>query len=65
MNVTVPFKKDVISFLDQLSPSKKTQSVNTIYLKDDKIIGHNTDIVGFQLNIKHINFNISGKKILS
>ena len=64
LNVTVPFKKDVISFLDQLSPeAKETQSVNTIYLKDDKIFGHNTDIVGFQLNIKHINFNISGKKI--
>ena len=64
LNVTVPFKKDVISFLDQLSPeAKETQSVNTIYLKDDKIFGHNTDIVGFKLNIKHINFDISGKKI--
>ena len=64
LNVTVPFKKDVISFLDQLSPeAKETQSVNTIYLKNDKIFGHNTDILGFQLNIKHINFNISGKKI--
>ena len=64
INVTVPFKKDVISYVDQLSTeAKETESVNTIYLKNDKIIGHNTDIEGFELNIKHIKFNVTGKKI--
>ena len=64
VNVTVPFKKDVISYVDQLSTeAKETESVNTIYLKDNKIIGHNTDIEGFELNIKHIKFNVTGKKI--
>jgi shikimate dehydrogenase len=63
-NVTVPFKKAVIPFLDKLSAeAKSTQAVNTIYLEDDKLIGHNTDIDGFELGIKKINYNISNKKI--
>ena len=64
INVTVPFKNSVIPFLDELSDeSNKTQSVNTIYLKDKKIIGHNTDIEGFENAIKKINFDFKNKKI--
>ena len=64
VNVTVPFKKAVIPFLDKLSAeAESTLSVNTIYLENDKIIGHNTDIDGFELGIKKINYNISNKKI--
>ena len=49
INVTVPFKKSIIPFLDELTiEAKSTQSVNTIYLKENKVIGHNTDIVGFE-----------------
>ena len=65
INVTVPFKKKIISYMDHLSPeAKKTQSVNTIYLKDNKIVGHNTDIGGFELGIQNFKFNIINKKIL-
>ena len=47
-NVTVPFKKKLFHFLDELSPiSKKTFSVNTIVKKDKKLIGHNTDAIAF------------------
>ncbi|MDC3187728.1 shikimate dehydrogenase [Candidatus Pelagibacter sp.] len=64
VNVTVPFKNAVISYLDKLSDdAKKTQSVNTIYLKDKKVIGHNTDIEGFENAIKKINFDFNNKKI--
>jgi len=64
VNVTVPFKKVVIPFLDKLSAeAESTQAVNTIYLDNDKIIGHNTDIDGFELGIKKINYDISDKKI--
>ena len=64
LNVTVPFKKEIIPFLDQLSKeAEETQSVNTVYMKDNKIIGHNTDIEGFELNIKNTKFNATGKKI--
>lgn len=65
INVTVPFKKMVISYLDRLTPeAKNTQSVNTIFLKNNKIIGHNTDIEGFKLSIVNLKFKIKGKKIL-
>ena len=63
-NITVPFKKVVIPFLDKLSAeAESTQAVNTIYLENDKLIGHNTDIDGFELGIKKINYDISNKKI--
>ena len=64
INVTVPFKKSVIPYLDKLSPeAEQTQSVNTIILTDDVLVGHNTDISGFTKAIKDLNFNIEGKKI--
>ena len=65
INVTVPFKKVVIPYLDQLSlEAESTQSVNTIYLDNDKVVGHNTDIRGFELGIKNLKFKVFGKKIL-
>ena len=64
INVTVPFKKSVIPFLDQLTPlADQTQSVNTIFRKDNKIIGDNTDIGGFELGFKHINYDLKNKKV--
>jgi len=64
INVTVPFKKTVIPFLDELSPeAKDTQSVNTIYLQNGNVIGHNTDIAGFELAIKYAKFDLNNKKI--
>ena len=64
INVTVPFKKTVIPYLDQLSAeAEQTQSVNTIILSNDKLVGHNTDIAGFTRAIKELNFNIQSKKI--
>ena len=63
-NVTVPFKKSVIPFLDKLSfEANQTQSVNTIILKDDLLIGHNTDIVGFQKAIESLKYTIKDKRI--
>ena len=38
--------------------------MNTIFLNKDKIIGHNTDIDGFELAIKNTTFDLFGKKIL-
>ena len=64
VNVTVPFKNAVIPYLDELSDeAKKTHSVNIIYLKNNKLVGHNTDIIGFETAIKKINFNFNNKKI--
>ena len=64
INVTTPYKKKVIPYLDQLSlEAQSTQSVNTIYLNDDKVVGHNTDISGFELGIKNSKFKAKDKKI--
>ena len=64
INVTVPFKSDVIPFLDALSEeSQITKSVNTIYKQDNKIIGHNTDILGFELSLKETQFIFENKTI--
>jgi shikimate dehydrogenase len=65
INITVPFKKAVIPFLDELSiEAQNTQSVNTIYLKDNKVIGHNTDIIGFEKSIKEFKYNPSNREVL-
>jgi len=64
INVTVPFKKTVIPFLDELTAlAKEAESVNTIYKENNKVIGHNTDTEGFELAIKHINYDVKNKKI--
>ena len=65
INVTVPFKKIIIPFLDELSiEAESTQSVNTIYLRDNKVIGHNTDIFGFETSIKKSKYNLTDKEVL-
>ncbi len=64
-NVTIPFKKAVIPFLDKLSlESEQTQSVNTITFDNGNLVGHNTDIYGFEKAIKSIDFNMEEKKVL-
>ena len=64
VNVTIPFKKSIIPFLDELtSIANSVQSVNTIFKKNNKVIGDNTDVGGFELGIKHINYNIKNKKV--
>ena len=64
LNITVPFKKKIIPFLDKLSlEAESTQSVNTICLKDNILTGYNTDIDGFASSIKALKYDVSGKKI--
>jgi len=64
INVTVPFKKSVIPFLDELTQlAKETQSVNTIFKKDNKIVGDNTDVTGFKQSLEYINYNVKNKKV--
>ena len=65
VNVTVPFKKAIIPYLDELTAeAESTQSVNTLYLKNNKVVGHNTDIIGFETSIKKTKFNIVNKEVL-
>ena len=65
INVTVPFKNSIIPFIDELTlEAKATKSVNTIYLENNRVIGHNTDIGGFETSIYKSNVDLVNKKIL-
>jgi shikimate dehydrogenase len=58
INVTVPFKKTVINYCSELTElASASQSVNTITLSNDKIIGDNTDVYGFEQSLRDLNFN--------
>lgn len=64
-NVTVPFKQKIIPYLDELTDlSKKTQSVNTLFKKDNSVVGDNTDVYGFSQSILNQNINLQNKKAL-
>ena len=53
VNVTVPFKKLIIPFLDKLDfTAKKTESVNTLFKVKNKVMGYNTDREGFALTMR-------------
>ncbi|HEX9384932.1 MAG TPA: shikimate dehydrogenase [Anaerolineales bacterium] len=53
LNVTIPYKQNVIPFLDELTPTAKSiGAVNTIYLHNNRLIGDNTDAQGFLLDLK-------------
>ena len=64
INVTVPFKKTIIPFLDELtSDANNTKSVNTIYVNNNRLIGDNTDIIGFQKSIEQLKYNLNKKVV--
>lgn len=65
INVTVPYKKDVIPFLDELTPvAARLGAVNTVVRRNGKLIGHNTDYFGFMSMVKASGLDVKGKKAL-
>ena len=65
INVTVPYKKDVIPYLDELTPvARRLGAVNTIVRRNGKLIGHNTDYFGFLTMVRASGLDVSGKKVL-
>ena len=65
LNVTIPYKKEVIPYLDDLSPiAARLGAVNTIVRRDGKLIGHNTDYFGFKSMVSASGLVASGKKVL-
>lgn len=65
INVTVPYKKDVIPYLDELTPrARRLGAVNTIIRRDGKLIGHNTDYFGFATMVNASGLSVSGMKAL-
>ena len=66
INVTIPYKKDVIPFLDALSETaKKMDAVNTVIRRPDgSLFGHNTDYFGFTSMVIRSGIDVRGKKAL-
>ena len=66
LNVTIPYKKKVIPYLSELSPTaKKMGCVNTVLRRSDgTLYGHNTDYFGFTSLVRHAGLSVAGKKVL-
>lgn len=66
INVTIPYKKDVIPCMDELSPmAKRMGAVNTIVRRaDGTLFGHNTDNFGFSSMVERSGISVAGKKVL-
>ena len=66
INVTIPYKKAVMSYLDEISENaQKIGSVNTVVRRSDgTLFGDNTDYYGFLYTVKRSGINFDGKKVL-
>ncbi len=66
LNVTIPYKKAVIPYCDELSSAaRRIGSVNTLVVrKDGSLYGHNTDYDGFIYAVKSAKIEFDGKKVL-
>ncbi len=65
LNITLPYKKDIISYIDEVSYSAKDiGAINTVFLRGKKVYGENTDGIGFTRALeKKTKFNFSNKSI--
>ncbi len=65
LNITLPYKKDIISYIDEISQSAKDiGAINTVFLKKNRVYGENTDGIGFTRALeKETRFNFSNKSI--
>lgn len=65
INVTIPYKQDVIPFLSEVDPkAQKIGAVNTVVNKNGKLLGYNTDFLGLKSLILKNNMDFKGKKVL-
>lgn len=63
-NLTMPLKVHILPLLDELTPSARlSNAVNTVIVKDGRLIGHNTDGIGYMRSVSDAGFDISGKKM--
>ena len=63
LNVTIPYKKAVVPYLDHIAPEAKTiGAVNTIVRREDGLWGYNTDCFGFLYAAEHAGISLKGKK---
>lgn len=66
INVTIPYKQDVIPYLDEISETaKRIGAVNTIVNRNGKLYGDNTDFPGMLALAKHAGVDMKGKRCSS
>jgi len=64
-NITIPFKTDIIPYLDDLDPiAKETYSVNTVINNAGRLVGYNTDYSGLKSTLEYFHVSIINKKVL-
>ena len=65
LNVTMPYKKSIVPFLDEVDGiAEKTGAVNTVLNKNGKLIGYNTDYYGMKYALEAAKITLKGKKVL-
>ncbi len=65
INVTIPYKQEVIAYLDEMDDaSKKIGAVNTVVNRDGKLYGYNTDYYGFAYTLSQNHIDVANKKVL-
>ena len=65
INVTIPYKRDVIPYLDEISEgAKEIGAVNTIVNRDGRLYGYNTDAAGMEALLRRIGLDLTGKTVL-
>ena len=65
INVTIPYKQQVIPYLDGLSHrARAIGAVNTIVNRDGRLLGYNTDFAGMAALLRRLGIELSGKKVL-
>ena len=65
INVTFPYKKEVLQYLDEIDPlAARLGAVNTIVKRDGKLCGYNSDYYGFRSLVHRSHIDVSGKKVL-
>ena len=64
INVTIPYKKDVIPYLDFIDESvSNIGACNVVVNKDNKLYGYNTDYVGFLAMLEYFDINLKNKRV--
>ncbi len=61
-NVTIPYKLEIMKYLDEIDPkAKEIGAVNTVAIKNGKVIGYNTDYYGFKEELEYFNVPCKNK----
>lgn len=64
-NVTIPYKEEIIPYLNELDKhAKEIGAVNTIKKSNGKLIGYNTDWLGFKLALENLNTSLPEKALI-